>query len=50
MNRLSQLTYQSVVVEDREFWEELPMVVEGILRREYDISRNMLVGFPLLIF
>ena len=38
-SRLGQLTYQSFV-EDREFWEALPLVVEGLLRRETDFQPN----------
>ncbi|KAL1955095.1 hypothetical protein VTO42DRAFT_9029 [Malbranchea cinnamomea] len=32
-----QLTYKSFT-EDRDFWEELPCIVEGLLRREIDFQ------------
>ena len=43
-SRLGQLT-QKAFVEDREFWESLPLVVEGILRRESDFQPNDGRGF-----
>jgi ubiquitin carboxyl-terminal hydrolase 34 len=34
-NNLGQICYETFL-DDREFWEELPTVVEGLLRRVYE--------------
>lgn len=35
LNNLDQITHDTFA-EDREFWEELPTLVESLLRRVYD--------------
>ncbi|TPX26244.1 hypothetical protein DIZ76_011705 [Coccidioides immitis] len=36
VNNLDQITYETFV-EDRDFWEEIPAVVEGLVRREAEL-------------
>ena len=33
LNNLEQISYETVV-DDRELWEELPTVVDGLLKRQ----------------
>ncbi|KAL1967875.1 hypothetical protein VTN77DRAFT_2564 [Rasamsonia byssochlamydoides] len=38
-NNLAQISYETFV-DDREFWEELPTIVEGLLRRVVNLQPN----------